>query len=113
LAKKQEIENIQSTIKTTTKDRHNRVEEKKRQLAVETKRHIHTLGETGAIERCHKEIESLECMEGTCTQIADIEKENTRLSNSPNKIEECEKRINAKFKFVTFRLFEYTLDAPG
>ena len=44
-------------------------------------------------------------------QIADIEREEYTIQQFTKiKIDECEKRINAKFRCVAFRLFDYTLE---
>lgn len=113
MAKMQEIENIQSTIITDNKGI-DTTELKKQKADWQLKRNaISTrIAKRGAIERCHKEIEALEVHgKELAQQIADIEKEEYTVEQfTKTKIEECEKRINAKFKFVTFRLFEYTLD---
>ena len=70
------------------------------------------LAKRGAIKRCNDEITNLEARGKELSQaIADIERDEYTVEQFTRaKIDECEKRINAKFKFVTFRLFDYTLD---
>ena len=70
------------------------------------------LAKRGAIKRCDDEITNLEARGKELSQaIADIERDQYTVEQFTRaKIDECEKRINAKFKFVTFRLFDYTLD---
>lgn len=70
------------------------------------------LAKRGAIKRCDEEITNLETRGKKLSQdIADIERDEYTVEQFTRaKIDECEKRINAKFKFVTFRLFDYTLD---
>lgn len=70
------------------------------------------LAKRGAIKRCDDEITNLEARGKKLSQaIADIERDEYTVEQFTRaKIDECEKRINAKFKFVTFRLFDYTLD---
>ena len=44
-------------------------------------------------------------------QIADVEREEYTIEQfTKTKIDECEKRINAMFKFVSFKLYDYTFD---
>lgn len=70
------------------------------------------LAKRGAIKRCDDEIADLEARGKKLSQaIADIERDEYTVEQFTRaKIDECEKRINAKFNFVTFRLFDYTLD---
>ena len=70
------------------------------------------LAKRGAIKRCDDEITNLEARGKELSQaIADIERDEYTVEQFTRaKIDECEKRINAKFHFVTFRLFDYTLD---
>lgn len=70
------------------------------------------LAKRGAIKRCDDEITNLEARGKELSQaIADIERDEYTVEQfNRAKIDECEKRINAKFKFVTFRLFDYTLN---
>ena len=70
------------------------------------------LAKRGAIERCNNEIADLEAHgKEVAQQIAGIEREEYTVEQfNKTKVLECEKRINAKFHFVTFRLFDYTLD---
>ena len=70
------------------------------------------LAKRGAIKRCDDEITNLEARGKELSQaIADIERDEYTVEQFTRaKIDECEKRINAKFKFVTFRLFDYALD---
>ena len=65
-----------------------------------------------AIKRCEDEITNLEAHGKELAQaIADIERDEYTVEQFTHaKIDACEKRINAKFKFVTFRLFDYTIE---
>lgn len=59
-----------------------------------------------------KEIADLEAKGKTLAQqIADAEREEYTVEQfTKTKVEECENRINAMFKFVSFRLFDYTIE---
>lgn len=64
------------------------------------------------IARCEKEISQLEeSGKKLAQQIADVEREEYTVEQfTKTKIDECEKRINAMFKFVSFRLYDYTFE---
>lgn len=64
------------------------------------------------IARCEKEISQLEENgKKLAQQIADVEREEYTVEQfTKTKIDECEKRINAMFKFVSFRLYDYTFE---
>lgn len=64
------------------------------------------------IARMTKEIEHLNLQsKNLVQQIADIEHDEcTMAAFSKKKIEDCETRINGMFKFVKFKLFDYTIE---
>lgn len=64
------------------------------------------------IARCETEIANLESRGKELAQmIADAEREEYTVEQfTRTKVDECENRINAMFKFVSFRLFDYTID---
>ena len=113
VAKQKEIADIEATISTdnsgvsTTELQNqkttwntNRDELKKR------------LAKRDAISRCEKEISQLEENgKKLAQQIADLEREEYTVEQfTKTKIDECEKRINAMFKFIAFRLYDYTFE---
>lgn len=73
---------------------------------------VKVLADRDVINRGNKAIEDLEEMSKKISQqIADIEKEEFLIADFVReKITECEKRINAKFRYVDWQLFDYTLD---
>lgn len=70
------------------------------------------LAKRDVIARCEKEIADLEERGKQLAQmIADAEREEYTIAQfTKNKIDECESRINAMFKVVSFHLFDYTND---
>ena len=70
------------------------------------------LANRDAIKKYENEIERLEARgKELAHQIANAEKEEYTIEQfTRTKIDECETRINSMFKFVTFRLFDYTLE---
>ena len=70
------------------------------------------LAKRDTIARCEREIADLEAKGKTLAQqIADAEREEYTVEQfTKTKVEECENRINAMFKFVSFRLFDYTIE---
>lgn len=70
------------------------------------------LANRDAIKKYETEIERLEARgKELAQQIANAEKEEYTIEQfTRTKIDECETRINSMFKFVTFRLFDYTLE---
>lgn len=73
---------------------------------------VERLSKRETIKRCDDEVASLEEQgKALSQQIADIEgQEYVAAQFTKKKIEECEKRVNQKFKIVKFRLFDYTID---
>lgn len=113
LAKQKEIADIEATISTDksgtdTTELHNQKNEwgKTRDGLKER------LAKRDAIARAEKEISRLEeSGKKLAQQIADIEREEYTVEQfTKTKIDECEKRINAMFKYVAFRLYDYTFD---
>lgn len=70
------------------------------------------LAKRDVISRCEKEISQLEEKgKKLAQQIADLEREEYAVEQfTKTKIDECEKRINAMFKFIAFKLYDYTFD---
>ena len=111
--KQKQISEIQSTISTDNSGVDTSEMQTKKKGLNETRSEIVArLGKRDTIERCDKEIADLEENgKKLSQQIADLEHEEYAIQEfTKAKIDECEKRINAMFKFVSFRLFEYTLD---
>lgn len=113
MAKQKEIADIEATISTVnsgvnTDDLQNQKAEcnKKRAALVERYSKRHT------IARCETEIANLESKGKELAQmIADAEREEYTVEQfTRTKVDECENRINAMFKVVSFRLFDYTID---
>lgn len=113
VAKQKEIADIEATISTgnsgvNTDDLQNQKAEcnKKRAALVERYSKRHT------IARCETEIANLESRGKELAQmIADAEREEYTVEQfTRTKVDECENRINAMFKVVSFRLFDYTID---
>lgn len=113
VARQKEITGLEATVSTDssqidTTDLQNR----KKALLQELTEVIDHLKNREIISRCDKEIADLEENgRKLAQQIADLEKEEYTVQQfTVTKINECSKRINSMFKFVTFRLFDYTLD---
>lgn len=113
VAKQKEIVDIQSTIVTdnsgvdTTDLQAQKAEcNKKRGDLVER------LAKRDIIAKCEREIAELgKKGKDLAQQIADAEREEYTIEQfTRTKVEECEKRINTMFKYVKFRLFDFTID---
>ena len=113
LAKQKEIADIEATISTdksgtdTTELHNQKTEWGKTRDGLKER-----LAKRDAIARAEKEISRLEeSGKKLAQQIADIEREEYTVEQfTKTKIDECEKRINAMFKYVAFRLYDYTFD---
>lgn len=113
LAKQKEIADIEATISTdksgidTTELQSQKAEWGKTRDGLKER-----LAKRDAIARAEKEISRLEeSGKKLAQQIADIEREEYTVEQfTKTKIDECEKRINAMFKYVAFRLYDYTFD---
>lgn len=113
VAKQKEIADIEATISTdnsgvdTTDLKNQKAEWNTKRDGLKAR-----LANRDTIARCEREISLLEKKGKKLAQlIADLESEEYTIEQfTKTKIDECEKRINAKFDFVTFRLFDYTLD---
>lgn len=108
------IDAINATISTDTTnnvDNSGEIARKKELTATrdELKRQLATRED---IERIHQSIDELEERGKTLAEtIAGYEGEEMTIAGfTKAKISECEKRINSLFTFVTFRLFDYTID---
>lgn len=113
VAKQKEIADIEATISTdnsgidTTDLKNQKAEWNTKRDGLKAR-----LAKRDAIARCEKEISQLEENgKKLAQQIADLEREEYTIEQfTQTKIDECEKRINAMFKFVSFRLYDYTVD---
>lgn len=113
VAKQKEIAEIEATISTdnsgidTTDLKNQKVEWNAKRDGLKAR-----LANRDTIARCEKEMAQLEENgKKLAQQIADVEREEYTIEQfTKTKIDECEKRINAMFKFVSFRLYDYTVD---
>ena len=113
VAKQKEIADIEATISTdnsgidTTDLNNQKAEWNAKRDGLKAR-----LANRDTIARCEKEMAQLEENgKKLAQQIADVEREEYTIEQfTKTKIDECEKRINAMFKFVSFRLYDYTLD---
>lgn len=113
LAKQKEIADIEATISTdksgadTTELQNQKAEWGKTRDGLKER-----LAKRDVIARAEKEISRLEeSGKNLAQQIADVEREEYTVEQfTKTKIDECEKRINAMFKYVAFRLYDYTFD---
>lgn len=113
VAKQKEIADLEATIITdnsgvdTTNLQTQKAECNKKRGEL-----VALLAKRDTIARCEKEIADLEAKgKQLAQQIADAEREEYTVEQfTKTKVEECEKRINAMFKFVSFRLFDFTIE---
>ena len=113
VAKQKEIADLEATIVTdnsgvdTTQLQNQKAELNKTRGDL-----VARLAKRDTIARCEKEIANLEAKgKALAQQIADAEREEYTVEQfTKTKVEECENRINAMFRFVAFRLFDYTID---
>lgn len=113
VAKQKEIANLEATISTDNKGCNtDNLQSQKAECNKKRADLVARLANRDAIARCEKEIANLEEKgKQLAQQIADAEREEYTVEQfTKTKIEECEKRINAMFKIVSFRLFDYTID---
>ncbi len=113
VAKQKEIANIESTISSDNSGVDaTDLQAQKAELNKKRGELVARLANRAAIARCEKEIADLEAKgKDLAQQIADAEREECTIEQfTKTKIEECENRINAMFKVVSFRLFEYTIE---
>lgn len=113
VAKQKEITDIEATISTDNSGLDTtELQDKKKGLNQTRSEITNRLAKRDAIKRCDQEIAELEENgKKLAQQIADLEREEYTIQEfTKAKIDECEKRINAMFKFVSFRLFDYTFD---
>ena len=113
VAKQKEIADLEATIVTdnsgvdTTELQNQKAECNKKRGEL-----VARLAKRDTIALCEKEIADLEAKgKQLAQQIADAEREEYTVEQfTKTKVEECEKRINAMFKFVSFRLFDFTIE---
>lgn len=114
VAKKKEIEALKDSFAEAADSgvSVDETKEKKRALTEQRAALAKRLANRDVIANCDKEIASLETeAKKLAQQIADIEKEEFIAQEFTKvRIDESEKRINAMFKEVSFRLFDYTID---
>lgn len=111
--KQNEIAELEKTILTdisgvdTTELQKQKTEWNKKRVEL-----VERLAKRETIARCEKEIADLEIKgKDLAQQIADLEREEYTIEQfTKTKIDECEKRINTMFKFVSFRLYDYTFE---
>ena len=111
--KQKEIETLKESISTETDSVDTRNYQNKKEGLMQMRNEcVERLAKRASIEKFTKEIASLEERGKELSQmIADIEKDEFTIEQfTKTKIEECEKRVNSKFKIVTFRMFDFTLD---
>ena len=113
VAKQKEIADIEATISTDNSNV-NTDELQKQKAECNTKRAalVERYSKRHTIARCETEIANLESRGKELAQmIADAEREEYTIEQfTRTKVDECENRINAMFKVVSFRLFDYTID---
>lgn len=113
VAKQKEIADIEATISTDNSNV-NTDELQKQKSECNTKRAalVERYSKRHTIVRCETEIANLESRGKELAQmIADAEREEYTIEQfTRTKVDECENRINAMFKVVSFRLFDYTID---
>lgn len=113
VAKQKEIADIEATISTDNSNV-NTDELQKQKAECNTKRAalVERYSKRHTIVRCETEIANLESRGKELAQmIADAEREEYTIEQfTRTKVDECENRINAMFKVVSFRLFDYTID---
>lgn len=113
VAKQKEIADIEATISTdnsgvdTTDLKNQKAEWNTKRDSLKAR-----LANRDTIARCENEISQLEENgKKLAQQIADLEREEYTIEQfTKTKIDESEKRINTMFKFVSFRLYDYTVD---
>lgn len=112
-AKQKEIADLEATIVTdNTGVDTTELQNQKADLNKKRGDLVARLAKRDTIARCEGEIADLEAKGKTLAQqIADAEREEYTVEQfTKTKVEECENRINAMFKFVSFRLFDYTIE---
>ena len=110
----EQIKGIEATISTEKAVPDVTMTESEKKSELNEKRDVlkKRLANRDAIKKYETEIERLEARgKELAQQIANAEKEEYTIEQfTRTKIDECETRINSMFKFVTFRLFDYTLE---
>jgi DNA repair exonuclease SbcCD ATPase subunit len=108
LALETDLKNMKSGDPADTSD----LQEKKYSLTDEINTRKKELYKRDVIAKYTKEISDLgEKGKKLAQQIADVEREEYTIQMfTKTKIEECERRINKLFSYVTFQLFDYTIE---
>nr|DAF37240.1 MAG TPA: chromosome partition protein [Caudoviricetes sp.] len=113
IALQKQIEQIEATLKTDiTKVDISKFQTQKAELNTKRDDILTRINQQKTIQLYQNEIKELEEKgKQIAQQIADIEKQEYTVQEfTKRKIEECEERVNTKFKMVAFRLFDYTID---
>lgn len=113
IALQKQIEQIEATLQVdTTKVDTSKFQIQKAELNTKRDDILTRINQQKTIQLYQNEIKGLEENgKQIAQQIADIEKQEYTVQKfTKYKIEECEKHINTKFKMVSFRLFDYTID---
>lgn len=113
IALQKQIEQIEATLKTDiTKVDISTFQTQKAELNTKRDDILTRINQQKTIQLYQNEIKGLEENgKQIAQQIADIEKQEYTVQEfTKRKIEECEERVNTKFKMVSFRLFDYTID---
>lgn len=108
-----QIEQIEATLQADiTKVDTSKFQRQKAELNTKRDDILTRINRQKTIQLYQNEIKELEEKgKQIAQQIADIEKQEYTVQEfTKRKIEECEERVNTKFKMVTFRLFDYTID---
>lgn len=113
IALQKQIEQIEATLQVdTTKVDTSKFQIQKAELNTKRDDILTRINQQKTIQLYQNEIKELEEKgKQIAQQIADIEKQEYTVQEfTKRKIEECEERVNTKFKMVAFRLFDYTID---
>ncbi len=109
IALSEEIATLENAVTERVPD-NSILQEQKKELVKKRDDVKSILSDKDIIAKCEKEIEELEEKgRDVAQQIANVERDEDISSGfTKAKIEECEKRVNSLFSFVTFKLFDYT-----
>jgi DNA repair exonuclease SbcCD ATPase subunit len=113
IALQKQIEQIEATLQADiTKVDTSKFQAQKAELNTKRDDILTRINQQKTIQLYQNEIKELEEKgKQIAQQIADIEKQEYTVQEfTKRKIEECEERVNTKFKMVAFRLFDYTID---
>lgn len=112
VSKQKEISELEAGISTDNSEVNTTgLQTKKAELNNRRQELVNRLANRDALARGEKEIAELEASgKQLAQQLADAEREEYTIEQfTKAKIEECETRVNSMFKWVSFRLFDYTI----